>query len=118
MITLVFLIIPLAFVFFLRADEVYDFVFLSVSIENCTCLQIVDCNHPFVSLLRRITAEVDVTLRFLIFSFVQVHSDADHEARTLVSDLLRSDDIVDEWQLDTAHIVVCYNLILDVVEPF
>lgn len=101
----------------LRTDEVHKGVLLGIGIEDSPCLEIVDSSHPLVALLPGVATEEEITLRLFFLVTVVPHCDRDHETRPLVADLLGSNHIVDEWQFNTAHIVVILELVLLVVEP-
>ena len=111
-------ILTIHFLFFVPLrDEVRKGVLLRVSFVNCSRLEIVYRNNPLVTHLRRVAAQPHIPLAFFLTLPIVVHGDADHEGRPLVVRLLRLDDLVDERQLDHAHILVLLELLLIIVVP-
>ena len=98
-------------------DEVRKGVLLRVSLVNCSRLEIVYRNNPPITDLRRFAAQPHIPLAFLLSFLIVVHGDADHERGSLVVRLLRFDDLVDERQLDHAHVLVLLELLLIIVVP-
>ena len=92
----------MVFIVFIFLDllnvKVYVSVSLSVGVVNCFGLEIVYRNHPPVPEYFIVAAEKEFSPTFVLALFVSPHRDTQHESGSIVMDLKRLKNVVNEFE--------------------